>query len=117
MAELLAVVSKVRQRVVDLANQQILTVIETSHRFFHTADSTAFSRSGPPSKSLLRKPYLRVTCGSSFLSPSGVCQGSSQISVLGAKPKNRGIRCFLRRRFGHMSHHKHYRMISHERQE
>jgi hypothetical protein len=91
MAEFLAVVSKVRQRVVDLADQQILTIIETSHRFFHTADSTAFSRSGRPSKSLLRESYLRVTYCSSFLLPSGVGQGSLQISVLGAKPKNRAF--------------------------
>jgi hypothetical protein len=29
------VVSKVREGVVDLANQQILTVIESRHRVFH----------------------------------------------------------------------------------
>ena len=42
VAELLTVVSKVRQRVVDLADQQILTVIEASHRCFHAGDFTAF---------------------------------------------------------------------------
>jgi hypothetical protein len=57
MTELLAVVRKVRQRVVGLADQQLLTVIETGHRVFHPADSTAFSRIWRPSKSLLRMSY------------------------------------------------------------
>ena len=35
MRKLLTVVSKVREGVVDLANQQILTVIESRHRVFH----------------------------------------------------------------------------------
>jgi hypothetical protein len=55
MTELRTVVSKVGQRVVDLANQQILTVIKTSHGFLHAADSTAFSMIWRPAKSLLRK--------------------------------------------------------------
>jgi hypothetical protein len=55
MPALLAGISKVRQRVVDLADQEILTVIQTSHRFFHTPDSTAFTRILRPSQALLRK--------------------------------------------------------------
>lgn len=59
MTALLAVVSKGRQRVVDLADQEILTVIQTSHRFFHPTDSTAFARIWRPSQALLRMSYIR----------------------------------------------------------
>ncbi len=45
MAELLPVVSKAGQGVIDLADHQILTVIETSHEFFRASDSTIFSMS------------------------------------------------------------------------
>lgn len=38
VTEFLAVVSKVRQRVVDLANQQILAIIKSCYRCFHTVN-------------------------------------------------------------------------------
>ena len=51
-------VRKVRQRVVDLADQQVLTVIETSHFCFHGSDSIAFAMPSLPIRALLRKSYL-----------------------------------------------------------
>src|SRR4029450_14140605 len=73
MTELLAVVSKVRQRVVDLADQQKLTVIQTSHRFFHTGDSTAFAMIWRPSKSLSRKSYFVCLCRKKYNPPYENC--------------------------------------------
>jgi hypothetical protein len=43
-AALLAMVGKVRQRVVDRTDQQVWAVIEASSRCFHTDNSLAFSR-------------------------------------------------------------------------
>src|SRR3954451_7805150 len=63
VTELLAVVRKVCQRVVDLAEQQILAIIKTSHFSFHHKDATAFSNNPRPSKSFLRKSYSLVHRG------------------------------------------------------
>jgi hypothetical protein len=50
VAEPFAVVCEVRQRIVDLADQPILAVIETSHSFFHDSDSIASSTVLPPNQ-------------------------------------------------------------------
>jgi hypothetical protein len=52
-------IGKVRQRVVDLTDQQVLAVIEASHWCFHTDNSIAFSMFRRLSWALLRKSYSR----------------------------------------------------------
>jgi hypothetical protein len=55
MAEPFAMVRKVRQRVVDLTDQQVLAIIEASHCCFPIDNSIAFSRFRRLSWSLVRK--------------------------------------------------------------
>ena len=54
-------VRKVRQRIVELPHQQVLTVIETSHFCFHGRDSSALVTLSLPIRALLRKSYLYDT--------------------------------------------------------
>src|SRR5205085_11110263 len=58
VAQALRVVGEVRQRVVDLADEQVLAVVKARDFVAHGRDSTAFSRNWRPLWVSLRKSYL-----------------------------------------------------------
>jgi hypothetical protein len=57
VAQALGVVGEVRQRVIDLADEQVLAVVEARNFVAHGRDSTAISRDWRLFMSLLRKSY------------------------------------------------------------
>ena len=53
-------VGEVRQRVIDLADEQVLAVVEARDFIAHADDFTAFSRNLATFCSVLRKSYILI---------------------------------------------------------